>query len=154
MSEPFAESMEQPRRVVEASFRLPKAEEITFPKVDLEPVAEIGRELLLTTVGIGVLAAQGLAAAARAAYQAGLDEASKPDSWLHSILKAATDAPAAQQEQGVPVLPIADYDRLDEQEVVARLDGLTRDELDLVRRYEAANLDRVIVLDAIARRLG
>ncbi len=154
MSEPFAESMERPRRVVEASFRLPKAKEITFPKVDLEPVAEIGRELLLTTVGIGVLAAQGLATAARAAYQAGLEEASKPDSWLHGILRAAVDVSPAQQGQGVPVLPIADYDRLDEQEVVARLDGLTREELELVRRYEAANLDRVLVLDAIARRLG
>lgn len=154
MSEPFADSMERPGRVVEASFHLPKAEEITFPKVDLEPVAEIGREVLLTTIGLGVLAAQGLAAAARAAYQAGLAEASRPDSWLHTLAKRAQDTPSAAQAQGVPVLPIADYDRLGEQEVVARLDGLTLAELDLVRRYEAANLDRVLVLDAIARRLG
>lgn len=154
MSDRATEAMERPRRVVEASFRLPHVEDITLPKVDWEPVKELGREVLLTTVGVGVLAARGLASAVKAAYQAGLAEASRPDSWLRSVVATPDSDLTSEAASSVPVLPIADYDRLTTDEIVARLDGLAPEQLALLRRYEAAGQNRATVLSAIARRLA
>lgn len=50
--------------------------------------------------------------------------------------------------------PIDDYDELNVDQVRQALDGLSAYELEKVRRYEAANKDRVTVLREVERRLG
>ncbi len=47
-------------------------------------------------------------------------------------------------------LPIAEYDSLSAVQVVPRLDGLTGDELDRVRRYESAHRGRRTILNRAA----
>lgn len=51
-------------------------------------------------------------------------------------------------------LPIENYDELNVREVTASLAGLTNDELETVRAYEAANKNRVTVLREIDTLLG
>jgi len=58
---------------------------------------------------------------------------------------AAEPAPAAGE------LAIPDYDALSASQVVPRLAGLASDELDAVRRYEAANRGRKTILSKIAQ---
>jgi hypothetical protein len=61
--------------------------------------------------------------------------------------KAATRGVAGRE------LPIARYDDLTAQEVIAELSGLTQEELAQVRAYERRNEDRSTVLQAIEPRL-
>ena len=155
MSDRATDAMDRPGRVVEASFRLPHADEIKVPEVDWEPLAELGREALLTTVGVGILVGRGVASAVKAAYQAGLSEASRPDSWLASLVGTASERGAKAETGGaVPVLPIADYDALSADKVISRLAGLDRAQLEVVSRYEVAHANRSEVLKAIAARLA
>jgi hypothetical protein len=58
---------------------------------------------------------------------------------------AGVAAPSADE------LAIPDYDALSASQVVPRLDGLAGDELDAVRRYEAANRGRKTILAKIAQ---
>jgi chromosome segregation ATPase len=51
-------------------------------------------------------------------------------------------------------LPIADYDRLNADEVVRKIEALGADKLRAVREYEAAHKGRVTVLKAIDSRLA
>ena len=71
---------QSPTRVVEAEFRLPKLDEIKLPEINLEPVRAVAEQVLLTGIGVGVLAARGLTIAIRAAHQAGADVAQRPGS--------------------------------------------------------------------------
>jgi hypothetical protein len=73
------------------------------------------------------------------------------------------DAPAAADIEDPPAGDVAevsvaevngsipDYDSLAASQVVPRLDGLTADELEIVRRYEAAHRGRTTVLTRIAQ---
>jgi hypothetical protein len=61
---------------------------------------------------------------------------------------AAPPAPAAP---GADELAIPDYDALSASQVVPRLAGLAGEELDAVRRYEAANRGRKTILSKIAQ---
>lgn len=74
----------------------------------------------------------------------------------------APDAPAsdaggpgpaapAPPPPAVGTLPIPDYDELSASQVVERLDGLDRDALDSIRRYEAAHRGRNTILGKIAQ---
>ncbi|MGC9361042.1 MAG: hypothetical protein ACP5G7_11840 [Anaerolineae bacterium] len=154
MSDRATDAMDRPGRVVEASFRWPHADEIKIPEVDWEPLAELGREALLTTVGVGILVGRGVASAVKAAYQAGLSEASRPDSWLASLVGGTSEGvTAAEKAGGVSALPIADYDALSADEVLSRLEGLDRAQLGVVSRYEISHANRPEVLKAIAARL-
>lgn len=56
-------------------------------------------------------------------------------------------APSAEE------LPIEGYDDLTAQKIVAKLGGLTQDQLTLVQAYEEANQNRTTVLQAIEPRL-
>jgi hypothetical protein len=51
----------------------------------------------------------------------------------------------------VDALPIPDYDELSASQVVERLDGLDRESLDAIRRYEAAHRGRNTILGKIAQ---
>jgi hypothetical protein len=51
-------------------------------------------------------------------------------------------------------LAITDYDSLSASQVVTRLEGLTADELEAVRAYEAANRGRKTILNKVAQLQG
>ncbi len=60
----------------------------------------------------------------------------------------------AEPVPSVETLAISDYDLLAASQVVKRLDALTPEELEAVRRYEAATRDRRTILHKIARLQG
>jgi hypothetical protein len=68
---------------------------------------------------------------------------------------ASVDEPSPVDAPEVPVADvnrsIPDYDSLAASQVVPRLDGLTADELEIVRGYEAAHRGRTTVLTRIAQ---
>jgi hypothetical protein len=147
----------KPARVVEAELRLPKAEELHLPKVNTEPVRKVAEEVLLVSLGLGVLAVRGLTLAIKAAYKAGNETIEHPGPVTQKVLDALRGARAAQPAAGirrtVPVLPIENYDVLAESEVIARLSELDGEALRLLRQYETDHARRTAVLEAIARRL-
>ena len=149
--------VQAPRRVVEAEFRMPKREDLHMPEVDLAPVRTALGEVLITGLGVGVLLARGVAAAVKAAYQAGAEAAKQPGSFSQAVVDLvrgeAKATPAATARLTVPVLPIEGYDDLSAKDVVARLEGLGAEHLAMVREYEAAHANRVTVLKDIAKRL-
>ena len=51
----------------------------------------------------------------------------------------------------VDALPIPDYDELSASQVVERLEGLDRESLDSIRRYESAHRGRNTILGKIAQ---
>jgi hypothetical protein len=62
--------------------------------------------------------------------------------------------PEAQpQSIKVPMLPIDNYNRLNSKQVIGQLAGLSEDQLRIVRAHEARQKNRMIVLEAIDRRL-
>jgi hypothetical protein len=65
--------------------------------------------------------------------------------------RAAPAAPPAPASPGADELAIPDYDALSASQVVPRLAGLAGEELDTVRRYEAANRGRKTILSKIAQ---
>lgn len=70
-----------------------------------------------------------------------------------STLKARA---AALERAGQAMLapPIKDYDELNVKQVIENLEGLTRYELEKVRRYEVDHKDRVTVLRDVDARLS
>jgi hypothetical protein len=70
-----------------------------------------------------------------------------------AVVPSPPAAPAAPAEPPPPAaaLGIPDYDVLSASQVVPRLPGLSADELDAVRRYEAAHRGRKTILAKIAQ---
>ncbi|HHX43243.1 MAG TPA: hypothetical protein GX714_04550 [Chloroflexi bacterium] len=146
------------KRVVEAEIKMPRLEDLKMPKIDIEPVRSAAEQVLLTGIGVGVLAARGLRAAVRAAYAAGQDAARDPGPLTKALLdlvkpstEGAEEGPIRRQ---VPVLPIDNYDTLSVDEITVRLPDLTDEQLRVVRAYEENHQARPEVLAAIDRRLG
>ncbi|GEM_PF-3119385 len=61
--------------------------------------------------------------------------------------------PGRAQKIKIPILPIDDYDRLDESQIVPQLEGLSDRALRLLRGYEEENRNRGAILREIDRRL-
>lgn len=146
------------RRVVEAEIKLPRIENIKMPKVNTEPMRSTAEQVLLTGIGLGVLAARGIRAAVRAAHAAGQEAARDPGPVTKALLdlvKRPTEGTGAGPiTRQVPVLPIDNYDALDADQVKVRLPDLTDEQLRVVRTYEEGHQARPDVLEAIDRRLG
>lgn len=64
---------------------------------------------------------------------------------------AATASAAAPDVPTVDELPIPDYDELSASQVVERLEGLDRESLDAIRRYESEHRGRNTILGKIAQ---
>jgi hypothetical protein len=68
---------------------------------------------------------------------------------------SAPPEPGVEVDDGPPVavesLAIPDYDNLSASQVVPRLDGLSPDELEAVRRYETGNRRRRTILNKVAQ---
>jgi len=146
------------KRVVEAELKLPKLSNIELPKVDWAPVRKLAADVLLTSLGIGVLAVRGAMAAAKAAYNAGADAAKKEGSVAQRVVNVVLGENTEPSQGGiklhVPVLPIADYDALNYHEVQSKLEGLNAEQLAVLRDYETAHANRSTVLNAIKARLA
>lgn len=64
---------------------------------------------------------------------------------------APAPAPSSARSDGAGALAIPDYDGLSASHVVNRLAGLSAEELEAVRRYEAANRGRKTILSKVAQ---
>jgi hypothetical protein len=84
-------------------------------------------------------------AGARVMAPAPVTPAAAPRPVANSRPKVVPNGPSASS------LAIPDYDSLSASQVVPRLDGLAEEELDAVRRYEAANRGRQTILNKIAQ---
>ena len=67
---------------------------------------------------------------------------------------AATQPPSATTGPGAGDLAIPDYDSLSASQVVPRLNGLSGDELEAVRAYEADHRGRKTILNRVAQLQG
>ena len=148
-----------PRRVVEAEIRLPKFGDVDLPKVDWEPLKSAAEDLLLTSLGLGVLLVRGVVKVVEAAHRAGAEAVEKPGPVLESVLAAFRREPeAAHKDTGaslrVPVLPIANYEALAAEEIDGLLGTLTADQLQVLHEFEAGHQSRSEVLESIERRLA
>jgi len=153
-------------RVVEAEFRLPKLNRVELPKVDWSPVRKAAADVLLTGLGVGVLMARGAMAAVKAAYQAGATTADKPGSVAHTMVSVVRGTEKVSQATGaavysgagikmhVPVLPIESYDALSMADISVKLEGLTAEQLAVLREYELTHANRAEVLEIIQARLA
>lgn len=77
-----------------------------------------------------------------------------PDPVATAAAADGASADGAGSDGPVPTaaeLPITDYDSLSASQVVPRLDGLSSDERDAVRRYEAAHRGRKTILSKLAQ---
>lgn len=146
------------KRVVEVEIKLPRLEELNLPKVNMEPLRSTAEQVLLTGIGLGVLAARGIRSAVRTAYTAGTEAAREPGPVTKALLSLVRGPEKGEQagplRRQVPVLPIDNYDALDADEVAVRLPDLTDEQLWIVRAYEENRRARPEVLEAIDRRLG
>jgi hypothetical protein len=77
--------------------------------------------------------------------------ATRPLPASSTVTTAEPAAPLAPASPGADELGIPDYDALSASQVVPRLAGLAGEELDAVRRYEAANRGRKTILSKIAQ---
>jgi len=145
-----------PDRVVEAELRLPKAEDIRLPEVNLEPARRVVKEVLLTSIGIGVLLVRGVKKAVKAAHDAGAEAATEPGPVTSALVGWLDAKPAekAKLTRRVPVLPIENYDTLELGELLDHLGDLTEAEMTVVLAYERAHRNRNEVVTALDGRLG
>jgi hypothetical protein len=67
---------------------------------------------------------------------------------------AAAPSPTPQPTIKVPLMPIDDYSRWDEEEIIRRLDTLTARQLRVIDDFERAHLHRPRILQEIDRMLA
>lgn len=145
-------------RVVEAEIKPLNLHELQFPKVDLEPARHLAEQALLTGIGMGVLLARGLSRVVREAHSAGESAAKNPGPVTQALLnlvrsgsQGATSKTTALRK--VPMLAIANYAALSDAEVIANLEGLSSEQLGVVRAFEEQHLNRPAILAAIASKI-
>ena len=146
----------EPDRIVEFEFRMPRRQDLNLPKLDVEPVRQMAEQVILTGLGLSVLASRAVAKAIQEASKAGAEAAEQPGPVTRTLLnlvgsrehKDNTDASGS-----IRVLPISDYASLDSTEIISRLPELNRDQLESLRDYEMDHQRRKMVLEAIDGQL-
>ena len=148
--------LDQEQRVVEADIRFPKLSEIKKPDIDLEPLRNVAEQALITTLGLGVLAVRGLSKAVTAAYEAGQQAASDPESithkivdWMHKTEKEVQTDPSPTRRISVSVLPISDYDSLPQAELLTQIATLDAAQTEILIAYERDHRNREQVMAAL-----
>lgn len=153
MSENHATAGEMPHRVVEWELKRP---EVHLPEVDLEPGRRIAEDVLLTGIGMAVLGGRALAKAIRAANAAGAEAAEHPGPVTKALLRLVR--PETKEPTGGPeviaMLPLADYDSLAVDELLARLPELLPHEIETLLAYERNHQNRAAVVAAMTERLA
>lgn len=152
MTEQQAAAGELPRRVVEFELKRP---EVHLPHVDLEPARRIAEDVLLTGIGMAVLAGRAVGRAIKEANAAGAEAAEHPGPLTRVLLSLVRPGPQERPAaQAFGVLPLANYDSLAPEAIVDLLGGLSRDEVALLSAYERDHQARDAVLAALAARLA
>jgi hypothetical protein len=127
-------------------------------QVDLEPVRQAAEDVLTAGYGLTLLALDGLETFVQRAYERGKESRSTAGpvaGMLFDLLRQpATPLTRKPKPVRVPVLPIADYDTCNVDEVVQALAGLSPEDLKLVRSYEREHKNRKTVLNAIEQKLA
>lgn len=147
----------KPGRVTEFELRLPRRKEIALPKVEAEPLRRAAEDVVLTGIGLTVLAGRAVARTLREARSAGEEAAEHPGPVTRALVGLVGKKSSTSQApltHNIPVLPIAGYNALTADEIVTRLEGLSEEQLGIVRAYEETHEKRAEVLQAIDARLG
>jgi hypothetical protein len=143
---------DEAQRVVEYELRRPHREDIKLPEVDLEPFRKALEEVVLTSIGLAIVTARSLTRTIEAAQRAGAEAADNPGPITRAVLDILgrkTPADRASSRTSIPVLPVADYDALESDQVISRLAGLDKVQLEAIRAYELEHERRTAVLKAI-----
>jgi hypothetical protein len=69
------------------------------------------------------------------------------------LLKRSAPKPPPQKIK-VPMLAIDNYSQLPAEQIISRLEGLSPDELTLIKNFEMGQQNRSVILEAIDKRLG
>ncbi len=145
-------------RVVEYEIKMPKLEDIKLPEVDLQPVANVAKKVLLIGLGAGILLVRGAIKVVEKAAEAGADEIEHPGPVTQAVMRVVRrkDEPAQADTKPlrVPVLAIDGYDTLEPKEVIARLAGLSAEQLNVIRQHEITTKNREELVAAIDELLG
>lgn len=145
------------KREAEFELRLPRKEDLALPKVEIEPLRRAAEDLLLTGIGLSVLAGRVLIKTVQAAHRAGQEAAERPGPVTRALLQvvAKKEGPSHKPlSRSIPVLPIAHYGSLGAEEIIARLPGLAPEQLTVLRDHEQAHERRPQVLEALDELLG
>lgn len=157
-AEPTNDSETDGKRIIEAEIKMPKLSDLHLPEVNLEPVRSVAEDVLVTTLGVGVLVTRGIVSAIKAAHQAGVEAAEAPDSWVHrfvNLMKPQKEGELIVRTNAkVPMMPVDDYDTLTVDEIAGRIETLNAEQLGVVRAYEAAHENRAVVIAALDARLA
>jgi hypothetical protein len=138
----------------------PQAEKKARPKpieVDWEPVRQLADDVMVVGYGASLLVYVRLSELAQQAHEKGTanrEEAGPLAKFFLDMFAPPQKAKKIRPLTKVPVLPIADYDSLTVSQVEERLEGLSEEQLQIVRRYEVAHKNRRGVLQAIDQRLA
>ena len=140
-------------RVVEFELRMPSKEDLQVTRERVEPLRRAAEDVVLTGIGLSVLASRALLRTIRNAHQAGEEAAERPGPVTRALV-GLVGRPSKQEgvesrPGSIPVLPIANYGALEVNEITPRLPGLTREQLIVVRDYELAHQKRTRLLEAI-----
>lgn len=155
MSMEFAEQKAQ-RRVTELEIKLP---ELKLPQVNWEPVRNAAEQVLLTGIGVGVLAARGMIHIVKTAHAAGVEAAKQPGpaksllEWIRPAEKTAMVS-KADLRRVVPVLPLDNYDQRDVADILSQLPQLSADQVRILRAYEIEHQARPELIEAMNQRLA
>ncbi len=141
------------RRVVEFELRMPNKEDLQVTRAKVEPLRRAAEDVVLTGIGLSVLASRALLKTIRNAHRAGEEAAEHPGPVTRALvgLVGRPDQPATGEPRpgNIPIVPIANYDSLDSDDIITQLPGLTREQLIVVRDYELAQEGRQRLLEAI-----
>ncbi len=138
----------------------PQARKKARPKpieVDWEPVRQLADDIVVTGYGASLMVYEHLSELAQQAHEKGVtnrQEAGSLAKLFLDMFAPPQKAKKARPATRVPVLPIADYDSLTVSQVEERLEGLTEEQLKVVRQYEVAHKNRRGVLQALDQRLA
>ena len=148
------------QRVIEAEIRLPRFEDLQLPDLNLEPAKAVAGQILVTSLGIGVLLVRAVQAGVKAANRAGMDTVEHPgpvtDAIRAFVRPRQHESTSGQGQSGqfvVPILPLEDYGNLGEDQVLQRLDDLAADQLRTLQSFERDHQARARVLAALDQRL-
>jgi len=147
-----AGAIPQPQAEEKAKKARPKPIEI-----DWEPVRQLADDIMVTGYGASLMVYERLSELARQAHEKGRanrQEAGPLAKFFLDMFAPPKKAKKARPSIKVPVLPIADYDNLTVSQVEERLEGLTEEQLKIVRQYEVEHKNRRGVLQAIDQRLA
>ncbi len=145
------------RRMVRRAARRKRAAERTeWLEQKIAQARKLAEEAVVVGYGATLIAKDKLQDLAEEAHELGAEKRDEADPMTRFFLQLFSNPPDEKERETaqvkVPVLPIENYNELTVEEVTARLDNLTADQLKMVRDYETAHKNRKGVVEEIDRR--